>query len=44
VYIDTCDGGLRVYHAWLPKSRVLVSVSALGDRRLGELIARQLVD
>jgi hypothetical protein len=44
VYVDSCEGGLRTYHAWLPNSRVLVSVSALGDRRLGELIVQELVD
>jgi hypothetical protein len=44
VHIDSCEGGLRVYHAWLPKSRVLVSLSALGERRLGERIVQELVD
>jgi hypothetical protein len=44
VHIDSCEGGLRVYHAWLPNSRVLVSVSALGERRLGERIVQELVD
>ncbi|HEV8490276.1 MAG TPA: hypothetical protein VGQ58_10870 [Candidatus Limnocylindrales bacterium] len=44
VHIDSCEGGLRVYHAWLPNSRVLVSVSALGERRLGEQIVQELVD
>jgi hypothetical protein len=44
VHIDSCEGGLRVYHTWLPNSRVLVSVSALGERRLGERIVQELVD
>lgn len=44
VHIGSCEGGLRTYHAWLPNSRVLVSVSAFGDRRLGEKIVQELVD
>lgn len=44
VHINSCEGGLRTYHAWLPNSRVLVSVSAFGDRRLGEHIVEELVD
>jgi hypothetical protein len=44
VHVAVCEGGLRTYHAWLPNSRVLVSVSAFGDRRLGELIVQELVD
>src|SRR5690606_21608126 len=34
-FIATCAGDLRTYHAWLAVERVLVSVSSLGDRRLG---------
>ena len=44
VHIDSCEGGVRTYHAWLEKSRVLVSISSLGDRRLGELLVEGLRD
>jgi hypothetical protein len=36
VYIATCAGGLRVYHAYLPERDVIVSLFSLGDRRFGE--------
>jgi len=35
-YLGTCVGGLRTYHVWLSDPRLLVSVSGLGERRLGE--------
>lgn len=35
-YITSCGGGLHTYHLWLPARQRLVSVSALGERRLGE--------
>lgn len=41
-FIATCAGGLRTYHAWLPGERILVSVSSLGDRRLGEQLIAAL--
>jgi hypothetical protein len=44
VHIDSCEGGVRTYHVWLETSRVLVSVSSLGDRRLGELLVEALRD
>lgn len=44
VHIDSCEGGVRTYHVWLEKSRVLVSVSSLGERRLGELLVEGLRD
>ena len=44
VHIDSCEGGLRTYHTWLEASRVLVSISSLGDRRLGELLVEELRD
>lgn len=44
VHIDSCDGGLRTYHVWLGNSRVLVSVSAIGERRLGERLVEELED
>jgi hypothetical protein len=42
VHIDSCEGGVRTYHVWLEESRVLVSISSLGDRRLGELLVEGL--
>ena len=42
VHIDSCEGGVRTYHAWLEKSRLLVSVTSLGHRRLGELLVEGL--
>jgi len=44
VHIDSCEGGVRTYHAWLESSRVLVSVSSLGERRLGERLVGALRD
>lgn len=44
VHIDTCAGGVRTYHVWLPNTRLLVSVSALGDRKLGEQLVKALKD
>jgi hypothetical protein len=41
-YIGTCAGGLHTYHVWLPAQARIVSISALGDRRLGELLLRAL--
>ena len=38
VDITTCNGGLRVYHAWLPERGVIVSLFSLGDRRFGEQV------
>jgi hypothetical protein len=42
VYIGTCAGGLRTYHAWLEQKEVLISASAVGDRRLGESLMENL--
>lgn len=42
VYIGTCTGGLRTYHVWLEDRGVLISVSAVGERRLGELLVANL--
>lgn len=42
VYIGTCGGGLRTYHVWLDGPGILVSSSAAGDRRLGELLLENL--
>lgn len=42
VYIGTCVGGLRTYHVWLETRQVLISVSAAGERRLGEHLVENL--
>jgi hypothetical protein len=44
VHIDSCAGGIRTYHVWLASSRVLVAVSAVGERRLGERLVDALSD
>ncbi len=36
VYVTSCAGGLRVYHAHLPGRDVVVSLFSVGDRRFGE--------
>jgi len=42
VHIGTCVGGLRTYHVWLEENDVLISASAVGERRLGELLVENL--
>jgi hypothetical protein len=42
VYIGTCAGGLRTYHVRLEDRDVLISASAAGERRLGELLVEDL--
>lgn len=42
MYITTCAGGLRVYHAYVPERGVVVSVFSLGERRFGEQLMRGL--
>ncbi len=42
VYIGTCVGGLRTYHVWLEEQGLIVSISAVGDRRLGEQMVEGL--
>lgn len=44
VFIGSCAGGVRTYHAWLGNRGVLVSVSSVGDRRLGEQLVEGLRD
>lgn len=44
VHIDTCEGGVRTYHVWLAESRILISVSAAGERRLGEALVAGVRD
>ena len=36
VFIGTCAGGLRTYHAWLEGRGLLVSAFSLGEERYGE--------
>ena len=42
VYIATCNGGVRVYHAYLPERGVIVSMLSLGEQRLGEQLMGNL--
>lgn len=42
VYIGTCESDLRTYHVWLEEREVLISASAVGERRLGELLVENL--
>lgn len=42
VYIGTCAGGLRTYHVRVEDRDVLISASAAGERRLGELLVENL--
>ncbi|MFL5680720.1 MAG: hypothetical protein ACJ77B_08970 [Chloroflexota bacterium] len=43
-FIDSCAEGVRTYHIWLERSSVLVSVSSIGGRLLGEKVAAALTD
>jgi hypothetical protein len=36
VYIGTCSGGLRTYHAWIEDRGLLVSAFSIGEARFGE--------
>jgi len=36
VYVATCAGGMRVYHAWLPEREAVVSLFSIGGRAFGE--------
>jgi hypothetical protein len=38
VYIGSCAGGVRTYHTRLVASGIVVSITALGSRRLGEKV------
>lgn len=42
VFIGSCSGGVRTYHVWLADQGLLISASAVGDRRLGELLMENL--
>jgi hypothetical protein len=41
-YIGHCAGGLLTYHVYLPATASIVSISSIGERRLGELIVQGL--
>ena len=41
-FIGTCTGGLTTYHTLLASRGLLVSISAVGDRRLGEQLVSKL--
>ncbi|MEO8469003.1 MAG: hypothetical protein ABI573_04980 [Chloroflexota bacterium] len=42
VYIGSCGGGVLTYHVWLADQGILISASAVGDRRLGEALMGNL--
>lgn len=42
MYVTTCAGGLRVYHAYVPEREVVVSVFSMGERRFGEQLMNGL--
>lgn len=42
VYTATCTGGATTYHTYLEDQNFIVSVTASGDRRFGELIMANL--
>jgi hypothetical protein len=42
VYVGTCAGGLRTYHAWLEGRGLLVSAISVGERRYGEQLITDL--
>lgn len=44
VYITTCNGGLRTYHAHLEAAGVLVSLFSAGEGRFGERLVLGLRD
>jgi hypothetical protein len=42
VYITSCTAGVRAYHVWLQDPGVLISASAIGDGKFGELLMDNL--
>jgi hypothetical protein len=42
MYITSCAGGLRTYHVWLKGPGVVISASAIGDGKFGELVMDNL--
>lgn len=43
-FIDSCQEGVRTYHVWLARSGLLVSISSVGKRLLGEKLVAGLLD
>jgi hypothetical protein len=43
-FIDSCQEGVRTYHLWLARSGLLVSISSVGKRLLGEKLVSGLLD
>jgi hypothetical protein len=42
MYVTTCVGGLRTYHAYVGEREVIVSLFSLGERRFGEQLVTGL--
>jgi hypothetical protein len=42
VYITSCTAGLRTYHVWLKDQAILISASAVGEGKFGELLMDNL--
>ena len=42
VYITSCTTSVRTYHVWLQQPGILISASAIGDGRFGELLMDNL--
>jgi hypothetical protein len=42
VYITSCTGTLRTYHVWLKDQAILISASAVGEGKFGELLMDNL--
>jgi hypothetical protein len=42
VYITSCTASVRTYHVWLEQVGILISASAIGDGRFGELLMDNL--
>jgi hypothetical protein len=38
VFVGTCAGGLHTYHVWIKDKNLLITVSSLGSRNLGEAL------
>lgn len=41
-FIGHCTGGVLTYHVYLPATGSIVSISSIGERRLGELVVQGL--
>jgi hypothetical protein len=42
VYITSCTTSVRTYHVWLQQAGILISASAIGDGKFGELLMDNL--